>query len=593
VESGGLKLYARLLRYVAPYRRAFAGAIGAMVVLAATEPAMPALLKPTLDEGFLEKDLDTVALMSVLMVVIFLVRGLSSYASTFAMAWVSGKVVMDLRVDMFEKLLALPSTYFDTHPSARLISRITFDANQVTEAASYVLTVLVKDSLAILGLLAWMFYLNWQLALVSFTAMPVVVVVVYYFSKRLRLMSHKLQETMGEVTQDVNEAIGGQKEIRIFGAQAFERERFARTANWVRRFQIKFASSAAAVAPIAQLATATAAAVILYFASTQAVAGDITVGGFASFFGAMALLFSPLKRITGINSRLQKGLAGAASVFSLLDEQSEQDTGTRRLESVEGRVEFKGVSFSYESGSDITLNDLSFVIEPGTTVALVGASGSGKSTLANLIPRFYRPTAGHILIDGVDVEDVTLHSLRNHVALVSQDIVLFDDTLGANIAYGPLAETPTEAIMAAAQSAHAAGFIAGLDDGLETLIGENGVRLSGGQRQRIAIARAFLKDTPILILDEATSSLDAVSEQQVGAALESLRTGRTTVVIAHKLSTIETADHIIVLDNGKIIGQGRHDTLLRDNQVYAALYRFQFSTHESGNEGAEGEVRQH
>ena len=564
-----------------------------MVVLAATEPAMPALLKPTLDEGFLEHDLDKVALMSVLLVGIFLVRGLAAYASAFTMAWVAGKVVMDLRTQLFDKLLSLPNTYFDAHPSAQLISKITFDANQVTEAASYVLTVLIKDSLAIAGLLAWMFYLNWKLALVSLIAVPVVTVVVYRFSKRLRLMSHKLQQTMGEVTQAVDEGIAGQKEIRIFGGQAYERSRFWSTANWVRRFQMKFASAAAAVAPIAQLAAATAAAVILYFAAVQSANGQISVGGFASFFAAMALLFSPLKRLTGINSRLQKGLAGAESVFALLDHESEPETGTEELANGRGEIEFQSVTFSYAHGSSAALRGVSFSIRPGETVALVGSSGSGKSTIAHLIPRFYRPTSGRILIDGVNLERITLASLREQIALVSQDIVLFDDTLAANIAYGRSANADDPLIVEAAKSANAWGFIGQLSDGLSTLIGENGVRLSGGQRQRIAIARAFFKNAPMLILDEATSSLDAVAEQQISTAVESLRRGRTTLVIAHKLSTIENADRIIVLNAGEIVGSGTHAQLLRDNQMYAALYRFQFSSQGEPSSDASTEASQH
>ena len=564
-----------------------------MVVLAATEPAMPALLKPTFDNGFVDKDLDTVALMSVLLVVIFLVRGAASYTSAFAMAWVAGKVVMDLRNRMFDKLLTLPSSYFDTHPSARLISKITFDANQVTEAASYVLTVLVKDTLSILGLLGWMFYLNWKLALISLVAVPVVTVVVYRFSKRLRLMSLKLQVTMGEVTQAVDEAIAGQKEIRIFGGQAYEQKRFSSTANWVRRFQIKFAAAGAAVAPIAQLTSATAAAVILYFAAHQSIAGEITIGGFASFFAAMALLFSPLKRVTSINSRLQKGLAGAQSVFALLDYESESDEGSTTLGQCRGRVEFQNVSFSYLEEFEPALSGLSFSVEPGETIALVGSSGSGKTTIANLIPRFYEPSAGRILIDGQDLQDVRLRSLREQIALVSQDIVLFDDTLGANIAYGQPADTDEPCIIAAAKSANAWDFIKQLPNGLSTLIGENGVRLSGGERQRIAIARAFFRNSPILILDEATSSLDTIAEQQIGAAIDSLRHGRTTIVIAHKLSTIENADRILVLDAGQIVGNGTHSELLHDNQIYSALYRFQFSEHGDAPTSTEAEASQH
>jgi len=577
MPSHGTKLYLRLLGNVAPYWRVFAGAIVAMVVLAATEPAIPALLKPTLDGSFVDKDMEAVRLMAVLFVVVFLVRGLAAYASQVALAWVASRVVMDLREHMFAKLLRLPSSYFDTHPSGRLLSRITFDANQIAEAASYVVTVLVKDTLAIVGLLAWMLYLDWRLTLIAFCAVPPVVVVVHHFSRRLRQMSHNLQQSMGEITQVVDETIGAEKVVRTYGGQDYEAGRFQRAANRVRRYQLKFAAAAAASAPIAQLIAAAALAVILYIAAHQSAADEITVGGFVSFFAAMALLFSPLKRLTSINSRLQKGIAGAESVFSLIDHEPEPDRGRIELERVRGRIELERVSFAYPGARTPALDGVSLDIRPGETVALVGASGSGKSTLVNLIPRFHRPSAGRILIDGVDVEDITLASLRRHIALVSQEVVLFNDTLAANIAYGPLAGASESDIRAAAAAANALEFIGELPQGFATPIGENGVRLSGGQRQRIAIARAFLKNAPILILDEATSSLDAVSEQQIQAALERLRAGRTTLIIAHRLSTVEKADRIAVLSEGRIAGVGSHARLLRDNDLYAALYRFQFA----------------
>jgi subfamily B ATP-binding cassette protein MsbA len=578
MRSDGHHLYLRLLRYVAPYRRSFTVAIVAMVVLAATEPAIPALLKPTLDGSFVHKDMSIVGLMATLFVVVFLIRGAAAYVSALAMAWVAGKVVMDLRNAMFAKLLTLPSAYFDAEPSGKIVSKITFDASQVTEAASYVITVLVEDTLRIVGLLAFMLYLDWKLTLIALATVPLVILVVQHFSRRLRAMSQSLQQAMGDVTHAVDETIAGEKVVRTFGGQAYEQQRFRRIVNWVRRYQLKFASAAAATAPIAQLIAAVALAIILYIAAHQSAAGHITVGGFASFFSAMALLFSPLKRLTSINGRLQKGIAGAASSFGLLDHPSEPDTGHLELGSIEGRIEFEDVSFAYPGTRNAALRHVTLRIEPGETVALVGASGSGKTTLANLIPRFYRPTGGRILVGGSDVESVTLTSLRRNIALVNQDVVLFDDTVAANIGYGPLAGVGEERIRRAAEGANALEFIEGLPLGFATMIGENGVRLSGGQRQRIAIARAFLKDAPILILDEATSSLDAVSEREVQTAIERLRQGRTTIVIAHKLSTIENADRIIVMSAGEIVGSGRHRELLDANSYYAALYRFQFSS---------------
>ena len=578
----GKRLYLRLLRYVAPYRRAFVLAIAALAVLAATEPAMPALLKPTLDDGFVQKDLDTVTFMATMLVVVFFIRGLSAYASAISMAWVAGKVVMDLRNRLFEKLLMLPSSYYDVHPSGQVISKITFDTNQVTEAASYVLTVLVRDSLAIVGLLAWMCYLDWQLTLITFATAPLVVFIVRHFSTRLRKMSHHLQRSMGEVTQTLTEVIQGDKVVRIFGGQGYEKSRFQQATNWVRRYQLKFASSAAAVAPFAQLVTSLAAAIILYTAASRAINSEFTPGDFASFFTAMALLFSPIKRLTGVNGRLQKGLAGAESVFALLDHPTEPDDGLVTLSRTEGDIELRHVSFSYGKGSVSAIENVSLTIQSGEMVALVGASGSGKSTIANLIPRFYRPSAGQILIDGMDATNITLVSLRQQISLVSQDVILFDDTVAANIAYGSVSEASEMTIVKAAEAANALSFIKALPEGFDTVIGQNGVRLSGGQRQRIALARAFIKDAPILILDEATSSLDTVSEQEIQQAVESLRKGRTTVVIAHKLSTIEKADRIIVMNAGEIVGEGNHATLLRDNSLYAALYRFHISNPTEG-----------
>ena len=577
MPADGKKLYLRLLRYVVPYRRAFVLGIGALVVLAATEPALPALLKPTLDDGFVDKDLDTVAFMAVIVVVVFFIRGLAAYASAFSMAWVAGKVVMDLRNRMFEKLMLLPSSYYDRNPSGQVISKLTFDANQVTEAASYVLTVLVRDTLAIVGLLAWMFYLDWRLTLITFATTPFVVFIVRHFSTRLRNMSHHLQHSMGEVTQTLTEAIEGEKVVRIFGGQDYEQSRFQRASNRVRRYQLKFASSAAAVAPFAQLVTSFAAAIILYTAASRALESGFTPGAFASFLTAMALLFSPIKRLTGVNGRLQKGLAGAESVFNLLDTATEPDEGLVTLDGTEGCIELRNVSFAYEQGQVSAINDVSLTIQPGEMVALVGSSGSGKTTLANLIPRFYQPNTGQILIDGLDVANITLLSLRKHISLVSQDVVLFDDTVAANVAYGALGEVSEADILKATQSANALAFIEELPQGLATDIGQNGVKLSGGQRQRIAIARAFIKDAPILILDEATSSLDTVSEQEIQNAVGQLRAGRTTLVIAHKLSTIEKADRIIVMNQGTIAGEGTHTQLLEKNNLYGALYRFQFS----------------
>ena len=571
----GRELYARLLRHVRPYARMFGLAVMAMVVLAATEPALPILLKPTLDGSFVEKDLTSVGLMAGLIIVLFVVRGTATFATTMALTWVGGKVVMDLRNQMFDKLVSLPSAYYDKHPSGTLISKVTFDATQVTEAASNVLLVLVRDSLSIIGLLAWMFYLQWQLTLITFITAPVTVLLVKYFSKRLRLMSHRLQESMGDVTHVLEEAIDGQHVVRSFGGEPYEKRRFADTVDQVRRFQLKFMAASTANSPVTQVVISIALAVILVLAAKLSAAGEITVGGFVSFFAAMALLFSPIKRLTGVNGLLQRGLAAAASVFALVDQASEPDRGTRTMGRARGRLEFRDLGFTYEAGEGRALDQVSVTVEPGQTLALVGHSGSGKTTLAMLVPRFYIAEEGSILLDGIDTRELTLASLRANIALVSQDIVLFNDTVAANIAYGPLASASREQIVAAAKAAHAMEFIDNLPRGLDTQVGQKGVRLSGGQRQRLAIARAFLKDAPILIMDEATSSVDNISEQRIQEGLEQLRKGRTTVIIAHRLSTIERADTIAVMDKGRIVDVGTHAHLLEHSGLYASLYRFQ------------------
>jgi subfamily B ATP-binding cassette protein MsbA len=559
----------------------FAISVLSMAVLAATEPAIPALLKPTIDGSFVDKDLSAITTMAMLLVLVFLIRGASGFAGAVTLTWVSSKVVMDLRSRMFDKLVTLPTHFYDHHASGSLISKVTFDASQVTEATTHVITVLVRDSLAVVGLLAWLLYLDWQLTMVALVAAPVVILVVKYFSKRLRRMSHHLQQSMGDLTHVVEEAIEGQKVVRSFGAQDYERRRFFDATNWARRFQVKFITSSAANAPIAQLVTAIALAVIVWLAANRSAQGEITVGGFVSFFTAMAMLFSPLKRLTGVNGNLQRGIAAATSVFSLIDEPSESDTGTREMGRAHGELAFRDVRFVYDGQEHPAVDGVDLRIEAGRTVALVGPSGSGKTTLANLIPRFYEPQAGVITLDGIDIRELTLASLRQNVALVSQDIVLFNDTVEGNIAYGPLAARGPEAVLAAAHAAHATEFIERLPSGMRTRIGNRGVRLSGGQRQRIAIARAFLKNAPVLILDEATSSLDTAAERHIQEAIEELRRGRTTVIIAHRLSSIERADRIVVMSEGKVLDTGTHTELLERSQLYAALYRFQFMRDEA------------
>ncbi len=580
------ELYLRLLRYVRPYRGAFALAIFGMVLVAATEPMLPAIMKPLLDGTFVRKDATIMAWMPAIIMALVIVRGIGEFTAGYCINWVGTKIVLDLRNSMFRKLLELPTAYYDDRPAGVLISKVTFDVTQVTAAATSVLTVVFKDTLAIIGLLGWMLWLNWQLTLLSLVMTPVIVVIVRIISRRLRTASRDVQRSMGDVTQVLQEAIEGHKVVKLYGGASYEAERFDDKANRVRRFLMKQATAAAASAPMVQLLSAIALAVIVYLATLQSSADQITVGGFVSFITAMLMLTSPLKRLTGVNEPLQRGLAAAESVFELVDEPGERDPGRGRIERAGGAVRFEHVTFAYEGAARPALDDVDLSIAPGETIALVGASGSGKTTLANLVPCFYRATSGRVTLDGQDIQSLTLASLRANVALVSQDVVLFNDTVAANIAYGQMRGAGADAIVAAARAAHAMEFIDTMPDGLQTMVGENGVKLSGGQRQRLAIARALLKDAPVLILDEATSALDSESERHVQAALEVLMEGRTTIVIAHRLSTIEKADRIVVLDGGRIAEIGNHRTLLAQDGIYAKLHRIQFATQSKADAAA-------
>jgi subfamily B ATP-binding cassette protein MsbA len=580
-ETKSRVLYLRLLRNVRPYWRMFALSILAMVMVAATEPLLPALMKPLLDGSFVNKNPTTIRYIPFALVGLFLVRGVFGFISDYALNWVANRVVFDLRGEMFGRLVNLPTRYYDDASSGALISKVTYDVTGVTAAATTVLTVMVRDSLTVVGLLGWIFYLDWKLSLITLVIGPVIALVIRSFSNRLRETSRSAQYAMGDITHVLDEAIECHKVVKVFGGQDYEQRHFGAAIKRMRDYAMRQTVAAGASVPLVQVCAAVAVAVIVYYSTQQSGAGGVTVGSFVSFMTATLMLLSPLKRLTGVNASLQRGLAAAESVFAVIDEKPEEDSGTQILPRAQGRIEFEHLCFSYPNAARPALDDVNLAIAAGETVALVGGSGGGKTTLANLIPRFYQPSAGRILLDGIDTQTLTLASLRANLALVSQDVVLFNDTVAANIAYGPLAGAGEAAIAAAAEAAHAMDFIREMPEGLQTMIGENGVRLSGGQRQRLAIARALLKNAPVLILDEATSALDTESERVVQAALETLMQGRTTLIIAHRLSTIEKANRIVVLQKGMIAEIGSHAELLARDGLYAHLYKIQFAVEDA------------
>ncbi|MEO8718273.1 MAG: lipid A export permease/ATP-binding protein MsbA [Burkholderiales bacterium] len=573
------QLYLRLLSHVRPHARVFAVALIGMITAAATEPLFPMLMKPLLDGGFkAESSTSNTPLFFALAIVgIFIVRGALTFIGHYSMAWVADKVVLDLRAGMFRRLLRMPTRAFDDETAGGLLSRVAYDVANVSAAATTALTVLVRDSVVIIGLLAWLLYLNWKLTLIALVIVPLVATFVRVLSLRLRNMARSAQRAMGDVVHVLEETIECHRVVKVFGGQDYEANRFARAIGQLRGFNMRQKVPEALITPVTHLLAASAMAVIVYVALQESLAAHATVGEFASFFTAMLMLFAPIKQLTQVNSALQRGLAAAESVFGMIDSPQEDDRGTVALMRARGDIAYEGVSFTYETRTEAALRDVNLRVGPGETLALVGTSGSGKTTLVNLLPRFYAPSSGRITLDGQDIQTLTLESLRGNIALVSQDVVLFNDSIYANIAYGRLAGTSESEVMAAAEAAHALDFIHQTPEGLNTLIGENGLRLSGGQRQRLAIARALLKNAPVLILDEATSALDSESERQVQAALDALMRGRTTIVIAHRLSTVERADRIAVLEHGRVVDVGRHAELLARGGTYARLYRMQFT----------------
>jgi len=579
-SPSSLKIYFRLLGYVRPYISLFLISIVGFLIFASTQPMLGYILKYFVDglsnpEAALFpsvpylRDLQLLQAVPLLIILIAAWQGLGSYLGNYFLAKVSLGLVHDLRVQLFNNLLVLPNRYFDKHNSGHLISRITFNVTMVTGAATDAIKVVIREGMTVIFLFASLLFMNWRLTLVMVAILPLIAIMVRTASKKFRKQSKKIQLAMGDVTHVASETIQGYRVVRSFGGEAYEEKRFFDASQGNTDKQLRMTRTGAIYTPLLQLVIYTAMAVLMFL--VLFLRGDASAGDMVAYITLAGLLPKPIRQLSEVSSTIQKGVAGAESIFEQLDVEPEVDTGTVERDVVSGRLDVRNLSFTYPDTERQVLNDISFSVEPGQMVALVGRSGSGKSTLANLIPRFYHHDKGEILIDGVEVEQYKLLNLRRHIAQVTQHVTLFSDTVANNIAYGDLAGAPREDIEKAAKDAYAMDFIAQLPEGLDTQVGENGVLLSGGQRQRLAIARALLKNAPLLILDEATSALDTESERHIQAALDQVMKGRTTLVIAHRLSTIEKADLILVMDQGKIVERGTHDQLLAQNGYYSRL----------------------
>lgn len=564
-------LYLRLMKYAGRYWQWFALSILASVIFSATNAEFLNTIKLVTDEGFVKKTPDEVTWLPLRLFGLLAIRAMSNFISTFSMRMVSRRVVEALRLEAFAKLMAMPVSFFDANSVGIVTSKLTYDTEQIANVASRVAVNMMRDSLTIIGTVAYMLYLDWRLTLIFAVMAPFIAISLKKRRPKLRESGMAVQESMGHMTQVVEEAVSGQRMVKIFGGGEYEYQRFAKVVSGNRKIQIRMARMSGLNSMLVELIAACALGFVVYYA-----VGKFSAGEFAAIISGLLMLIAPIKSVTSLNEEIQVGLSAAQSIFALIDVPSEKDSGTTPLQKAKGELTFSAVELHYEKTNRPALKNLFFSVAPGEKVALVGRSGGGKTSLVNLLPRFYEFQSGALLLDGVDIRDIKLADLRQQFALVSQDVILFNDTVFNNIAYGVLRNVSEEQVIAAAKAAHAWEFIQQLPEGLQSEIGDRGVRLSGGQRQRLAIARAILKDAPILLLDEATSALDAESELHVQAALDTLMKNRTSIVIAHRLSTIENADRILVMEQGEIVESGSHESLMAENGHYAKLYQKQF-----------------
>ncbi|WP_419208558.1 lipid A ABC transporter ATP-binding protein/permease MsbA [Photobacterium leiognathi subsp. mandapamensis] len=578
-EKSSRDTYKRLWPYISVYKAGLAVAVIALIINAVGDTLMLSMIKPLLDEsfgGFDKIDSDFLAMMPIYLIGLMILRGVSGFVSTYCLSWVSGNVVMTLRRQLFQHFMKMPVAFFDKESSGALLSRITYDSEQVASATSSALVSIVREGASIIGLMALMFWNSWQLSAILIVIAPIVAFSIRTVSKRFRKISRNMQDAMGSVTSSAEQMLKGHKVVLSYGGQEVEKQRFDNVSNQMRRQTMKLVSAQAIANPVIQVIASLALVVVLILANTPSLRAELTPGTFAVVFGAMFGLMRPLKALTSVTSQFQRGMAACHTLFELMDLETEKDNGKVEVQRVKGDVEVKNVTFTYPTKDAPALRDVSFNLPAGKTLALVGRSGSGKSTIANLLTRFYDIDSGEINLDSVEIRDYKLVNLRDQVAVVSQNVHLFNDTIANNIAYASHDAYSRADIERAAELAYAMDFIKDMDNGLDTVIGENGVSLSGGQRQRLAIARALLRDAPVLILDEATSALDTESERAIQSALDELQKDRTVLVIAHRLSTIENADQILVVDDGEIVERGTHAELISHDGAYAQLHRIQF-----------------